>query len=453
MREKSNFNEIKEIFNSDDCKLDDTNLLLSSVRENVYDLRKQLAIDAFHLRDWLDASECGGIKAEPKFVNSEAKHCDKYSYIKLDYYYSELCGYMDSPYHTGYSSDDIYSDIYKIEDNSDTGTSITCVAGHESSGSIGADSVFKHKIGMQQSDGTSVTKFIMFDDAKPKVDELLNEYQSKINFAMVQQDTFDKVFNNTQKFFAKYPEIEVADHGFDHAVRVYNKAMKICEFEDELPFPEKYDKLTVICAALLHDADDHKFFGSKDYDNARKIMKDSGVDQHRIDKVVHCIDQVGFSKNKYNKPDCFEAGVARDADRLDAIGAFGIMRTFVYGASEGRPVEESVRHCSEKILHLHEHMCTSGGGYLAKDIAKHGEDFMIALGEEYALSDNIKSYGNNAIQVADNIVTRYEVKKAQMDAVVAKDSKSNLRQLLEAKIHKTADGAKDVQNSDVQIKK
>ena len=79
MREKSNFNEIKEIFNSDDCKLDDTNLLLSSVRENVYDLRKQLAIDAFHLRDWLDASECGGIKAEPKFVNSEAKHCDKYS--------------------------------------------------------------------------------------------------------------------------------------------------------------------------------------------------------------------------------------------------------------------------------------------------------------------------------------------------------------------------------------
>ena len=259
-----------------------------------------------------------------------------------------------------------------------------------------------------------------------------------------EQRDIDILIENTKEFFSQHKDIEVADHGFDHAMRVYNKAMKICAMNDELPFPEKYDKLTVACAALLHDADDHKFFESKDYDNARQIMKESGIDQSTIDAAVKCIDQVGYSKNKYNKPSSYEAGAVRDADRLDAIGAFGIMRTFVYGASEGRPVEESIRHCSEKILHLHEHMCTAGGSEIANDIAKHGQDFMIALGEEYALSDNVSSYGKNAIQVADNLVTRYEIKNAELETVSKRtvekakseeSKKSKLRSSLENKVN------------------
>ena len=208
MMHESNFDEIKEIFNSDNCKLDDTNLLSSSVRKDVYDLRKQLAIDAFRLRDWLDASECGGIKAAPEFINAEAKNCDKYSYVKLDYRYGELCGYMDSPYHTGYSPDDTYSDIYKIEDNCDTGVSITCVAGHESAGSIGADSVFKHKIDVRQPDDTFVTKIEMFDYAQPEVDKLLNEYQTKMNsiVSVSKKDTKPSLRQRLMEELKKYDE-------------------------------------------------------------------------------------------------------------------------------------------------------------------------------------------------------------------------------------------------------
>ncbi|MBR4421049.1 MAG: hypothetical protein IKS69_00770, partial [Erysipelotrichaceae bacterium] len=160
-----------------------------------------------------------------------------------------------------------------------------------------------------------------------------------------------------------------------------------------------------------HDVDDHKYFGTEDYANARQIMSDRNIDPEIIEKVVHCIDQIGFSKNKYNPTDCIEAGIARDADRLDASGAFGIMRTFIYGASVGRPVEESIRHLSDKILHLHEHMETKAGAMLAEDIGKHAETFVMDLGMEYALSDDIRSYGNNAVEVADNLVERYEIRR------------------------------------------
>ena len=214
------------------------------------------------------------------------------------------------------------------------------------------------------------------------------------------------VLANVKEFFAQYPEIETSDHGFDHACRVLNKARKIVSMSKANGI-EDIDEDVAYLAAILHDVDDHKYFGTSDYANARRIMKECNVDADTIEKVVNCINQVGFSKNKFNPTDCIEAGIARDADRLDASGAFGVMRTFIYGASVGRPVEESIKHFSDKILHLHKHMCTDAGKELAKIIGKHSENFMMDLGMEYALSDGIKCYGEDPIEVADNLIKRY----------------------------------------------
>ena len=58
---------------------------------------------------------------------------------------------------------------------------------------------------------------------------------------------------------------------------------------------------------------------------------------------------MSFSKNKGKKPGTLEGMIVQDADRLDAMGAVGIARTFAYGGSRGRSIEESVERAKKYI--------------------------------------------------------------------------------------------------------
>ena len=155
-------------------------------------------------------------------------------------------------------------------------------------------------------------------------------------------------------------------HGFDHSLRVYRLAVRIAETEPAA------DRQIVALAALLHDADDYKLFRTENNANARHFMAQQGVDDAVADRVCEAVNSVSFSKNRGKRPETIEGEIVQDADRLDAIGAVGIARTFAFGGRHGRPPEDSIRHFDEKLLLLKDLMNTPR----AKELAEARHRFM-----------------------------------------------------------------------------
>ncbi len=154
-------------------------------------------------------------------------------------------------------------------------------------------------------------------------------------------------------------------HGFDHSLRVWRNAMMIAE-------SEVCDPQIVSLAALLHDADDHKLFATENNANARRFLEAHDIPAETADRICTAINSVSFSRNKGKRPETAEGRIVQDADRLDALGAVGIARTFAYGGSHGRPPEDSIAHFHEKLLLLKDMMNTEK----AKEIAAERHAFM-----------------------------------------------------------------------------
>ena len=119
--------------------------------------------------------------------------------------------------------------------------------------------------------------------------------------------------------------------GQNESMKGYRLAMQIAEQENA-------DMLIVQLAALLHDVDDVKLSPEthETKKNAVGFMKNNGVDEKVIASVCKIIDEVSFAV----VPSTLEGKCVQDADRLDAIGAIGIARTFAYGGSKGRRIHD-----------------------------------------------------------------------------------------------------------------
>lgn len=149
-------------------------------------------------------------------------------------------------------------------------------------------------------------------------------------------------------------------HDVDHSLRVYRNAMRIARLNGGC------DLTVVALAALLHDADDHKLFKTTDNANARAFLS-GRVAQDKIDQIIEVINGVSFSRNRGRKPATVEGCVVQDADRLDAMGALGIARTFAYGGKKGRPMKDSVAHFYDKLLLLKDEMNTPAALKMAEE--------------------------------------------------------------------------------------
>ena len=181
---------------------------------------------------------------------------------------------------------------------------------------------------------------------------------------------------------------DCSGHDYHHTMRVYRLAMQIAEQENA-------DMLIVQLAALLHDVDDVKL--SPETHEAKKnavgFMKNNGVDDKVIASVCKIIDEVSFAGTDSVVPSTLEGKCVQDADRLDAIGAIGIARTFAYGGSKGRRIHDpdikpmtnmnkadynqnhnstSINHFYEKLLLLKDMMNTE----TAKKMAMHRQAVM-----------------------------------------------------------------------------
>ena len=162
-------------------------------------------------------------------------------------------------------------------------------------------------------------------------------------------------------------------HDVGHSLRVYRNAMRIAAEE------QGCDELMVALAALLHDVDDHKLFQTENNENARHFLVANGLPEETVEAVIGAINSVSFSRNQGRVPETLEGKIVQDADRLDAIGAVGIARTFAYGGEHGRPMEASVQHFYDKLLRLRDLMNTES----ARRIAEERHAFLVVYLEEF----------------------------------------------------------------------
>ena len=165
-------------------------------------------------------------------------------------------------------------------------------------------------------------------------------------------------------------------HDAAHSLRVFNSAMQIAEKEPDA------DREIVALASLLHDADDHKLFHTSNNENARSFLAKNRVQEEKAEQICIAINAISFSRNRGKRPSTPEGKIVQDADRLDALGAVGIARTFAYGGEHGRPMQESVQHFYDKLLLLKDTMNTAAGRELDEKRHAFLEAFLKELEEE-----------------------------------------------------------------------
>jgi uncharacterized protein len=190
------------------------------------------------------------------------------------------------------------------------------------------------------------------------------------------------IINKTTDFVRDTLKNAEGGHDWWHIHRVWNNAKLIAK-------AEQADLLVVELAALLHDIADSKFNnGNEEMGPAiagnflRSIAVSEPVIEHVQQIIRHISFKSGFEKSSFHS---IELDIVQDADRLDAIGAIGIARTFSYGGFKGREIynpeikpnlnmtkEEykssvapSINHFYEKLLLLKDKMNTETGKKLA----------------------------------------------------------------------------------------
>ncbi len=211
-----------------------------------------------------------------------------------------------------------------------------------------------------------------------------------------------ELINKTIELVKQKLEGTESGHDWFHIERVWKLSLKIQEKEGG-------DKLIIELSALLHDIADPKFHNG-DETLASKIVNDflteQNVDSETIQKVIFIIENMSF-KNRNDAPENLplELKIVQDADRLDAIGAIGIARTFNFGGYKNNLMyhpdikpklnqtkEEykksngtTINHFYEKLLLLKDLLNTK----TAKEIAEHRHQFMLQFLDEFYKEWNV----------------------------------------------------------------
>ncbi len=206
------------------------------------------------------------------------------------------------------------------------------------------------------------------------------------------------LIDNTILFVKQKLKNAESGHDWFHMERVYKNALLIAQ-------NEICNLKIVQLGALLHDIADSKFNNGDETVGpkvAREFLESQNTPEEIITHVINIIENISFKGGNFeNKFTSKELQIVQDADRLDAIGAIGIARTFNYGGFKNRPLynpdikpqtnmskEEyknsmapTLNHFYEKLLLLKDKMNTEIG----KKIALERHQFMeLFLSQFYA---------------------------------------------------------------------
>ena len=213
----------------------------------------------------------------------------------------------------------------------------------------------------------------------------------------------ETLLKTTENFVKSVLKGDSSGHDWWHIHRVRILAMTIAK-------SEKADLFLVELAALLHDVDDWKLTKNEsEGEKVKKWLQTCGVEHQTIEKICMIIEGVSFKGAGVNtSTNNLECKVLQDADRLDAIGAIGIARTFAYGGSRGRGIYDpgippemhtnfenykksnapTVNHFYEKLLLLKDQMQTTMG----KALAEQRHEFMLRFLDQFYAEWNSKSF-------------------------------------------------------------
>jgi uncharacterized protein len=202
-----------------------------------------------------------------------------------------------------------------------------------------------------------------------------------------------KIIELTRNHIRSLLENEGTGHDWWHIYRVWNNAKYIAK-------QEQANMLVVELAALLHDIADWKFNGGDTKigaQKAREWLENLKVEPEIINEVCHIVENCSFKgANAPSEKLSLEGMIVQDADRLDAIGAIGIARTFAYGGHKGRALYDpniapqlhasfeeykknqspTINHFYEKLLLLKDKMNTQTGKTLAEERHQFMEDYL-----------------------------------------------------------------------------
>lgn len=201
------------------------------------------------------------------------------------------------------------------------------------------------------------------------------------------------IIEKTKAFVKETLEGAEGGHDWFHIQRVYKNALLIAQNESSNLF-------VVELGALLHDIADYKFHGGNESlgpQIAGNFLRSQEVDEDTVTHIEQIIKNVSFKGGNTTRHfDSIELQIIQDADRLDALGAIGIARTFNYGGFKGRALYDpqiapelnmskeeyknstapTINHFYEKLLLLKERMNTHTGRKLAEERHRFMEDFL-----------------------------------------------------------------------------
>lgn len=208
------------------------------------------------------------------------------------------------------------------------------------------------------------------------------------------------LINNTFLFVKQKLENAEGGHDWFHIERVYKNALLIAK-------KEKCNLQIVQLGALLHDIADSKFHNGDESVGpkvARTFLESQDVSEDTIDAVINIIENISFKGGNFEKKiNSIELDIVQDADRLDAIGAIGIARTFNYGGFKNRTLYDpeiapnltmskeeyknsqtpTINHFYEKLLLLKDKMNTETGKQIAQQRHRFMETFLAQFYAEW----------------------------------------------------------------------
>ncbi|KAF8599116.1 hypothetical protein BDV93DRAFT_477803 [Ceratobasidium sp. AG-I] len=195
-------------------------------------------------------------------------------------------------------------------------------------------------------------------------------------------------------------------HDALHVNRVRRTALALARAQNPEP-----DLLVVELAALLHDVLDKKYVSAAEAADPHGFFRPffERVASHldlladgRAHLVVRIVENVSWTTEKKLRAEnkleawhesCIELHCVQDGDRLDAIGAFGILRTAAYSAAVNSPLFvppgdprasiSCVEHFHDKLLHIRERLKTPQGRALGAQRHQLMLDFLDGVDKEY----------------------------------------------------------------------
>lgn len=203
----------------------------------------------------------------------------------------------------------------------------------------------------------------------------------------------DQIIQNTVDFVKQALEGNESGHDWWHILRVWNTSKTIAA-------AEQVDLFVVELGALLHDVADSKFHNGDETvgpKKARAFMESQNLPESIINQVVLIIENISFKGGNFTTNySSKELDVVQDADRLDAIGAIGIARTFNYGGYKNNEIhnpnrkpklnktkeeykkgsDTTINHFYEKLLLLKNRMNTKTGLKMAEKRHKFMESYL-----------------------------------------------------------------------------